>query len=630
MSQAETDILNDNERDNPADEEIRVALSLENPKSFFLFACAGSGKTGSLKKVLENLAAEIGGDLRRSGRKIAVIAYTNVACDEILRRVNNDVIFNVKTIHSFAWSLIEGRNYDIRKWLQEIRLPADLGEIEAKHAKGKPGTKAHQSRERLIVAKKKRLAELPSVHSFTYNPKGDNIGRDSLSHDEVISMTSRLLKSKETLQKIVLSKYPFILIDESQDTLRPFMEALFEFEKKYRGKMALGLFGDTMQRIYGHGLTDLADRIPEHWAKPVKVMNHRSRARIVELANSIRADADCRNQTPRSDRKGGHVRIFLATNKGTDRAIFEAFARNKMVEITSDPKWANPEDIKTLTIEWHMAASRLGFANLFEPLDRVDSFKTRFRDGTLPSMRLFSECILPICEAHQAEDSFALMSVLRDHSPLLSKAEILACDSKELSGFKRAKTAVSELLALFDDNAEPTCYQLFKVVATTGLFIIPEVLLPFCSEDFDLDKDWEPIGDEQVDAWAAALRAQISEVVKYRDYIRDDSQYGTHQGVKGLEFQRVMVIADDESMRFKGLASYEKLLGAKDKSKIDLENEDIGKETSLDRTRRLLYVTCTRAEESLAVVAYSDDPKSVAKFMIDKNWVHQSELVLMT
>lgn len=629
MSQTETDILNDNERDNPADEEIGAALSLENPKSFFLFAGAGSGKTGSLKKVLENLAADIGDDLRRSGQKIAVIAYTNVACDEILRRVNNDLIFDVKTIHSFAWSLIEGRNHDIRKWLQEIRLPADLGEIEAKHAKGKPGTKAHQSRERLIVAKKKRLAELPDVHIFTYNPKGDNIGRDSLNHDEVISITSEFLKSKETFQKIVLSKYPFILIDESQDTLRPFMEALFDFEKKYKGKTALGLFGDTMQRIYGHGLADLADRIPDDWAKPEKVMNHRSRARIVKFANSIRADADGRNQTPRSDREGGHVCIFLAANKGTDRASIEECARNKMAEITSDPKWSNPEDIKTLTIEWHMAASRLGFANLFEPLDRVDSFKTRFRDGTLTSMRLFSECILPICEAHQAEDPFALMGVLRAHSPLLSKAVISARDSNELSGLKRTKAAVSELLTLFEDKADPTCYQLLKVVATTGLFEIPEVFLPFCSEDFDLDKDWEPIGDEQVDAWSAALRAQISEVVKYRDYTRDVSQYGTHQGVKGLEFQRVMVIADDESMRFKGLASYEKLLGAKDKTKIDLENEAIGKETSLDRTRRLLYVTCTRAKESLAVVVYSNDPKSVAEFMTEKSWVAQSELVLM-
>lgn len=626
MSDAYIEFADDNDRDNPADEAIRTALSLDKPKSFFLFAGAGSGKTRSLKTVLESLADDIGDDLRRAGRKIAVITYTNVACDEILRRVNRDPIFDVKTIHSFAWSLIEGRNHDIRKWLIEVKLPTDLSKLEDEYARGRDGTKIQDKREKQIASKKKRIEELPNIPRFTYSPNGDNVGRDSLSHEEVIAMTSDFLTSKETLQKIVLSKYPFILIDESQDTLKPFMMALLEFEDAHQDKLALGLFGDTMQRIYGHGLADLVDRVPERWGKPAKVMNHRSRARIIDLANSIRADADERQQKPRSDRSGGYVRVFIAPNEGTDRARFEHGARTEMAKITSDAHWLAPSEIKTLTIERHMAATRLGFSGLFEPLDKVDRFQTSFREGTLASMRLFSERVLPVIDHHNSGNGFGLMATLRKHSPLLSKSTLSITQHDQSSGLAKVRSAVEDLTALFADDADPRCSDVLKSVAASGLFDIPEVLKPLSAVDFDPNEKFEPTGDDRIDAWTVALGTRFSEVSKYRDYVLDLSPYGTHQGVKGLEFPRVMVIADDGSTRFKGLASYEKLLGAKPKSKTDRENEADGKETAFDRTRRLLYVTCTRAEESLAIVVYSDDPKSVAGTMVSKGWVQSDEI----
>ena len=43
----------DNCLDDKVDEELLACLNLQNPKSFFLFAGAGSGKTRSLVKVLE-------------------------------------------------------------------------------------------------------------------------------------------------------------------------------------------------------------------------------------------------------------------------------------------------------------------------------------------------------------------------------------------------------------------------------------------------------------------------------------------------------------------------------------------------------------------------------------------------
>lgn len=104
--------------------------------------------------------------------------------------------------------------------------------------------------------------------------------------------------------------------------------------------------------------------------------------------------------------------------------------------------------------------------------------------------------------------------------------------------------------------------------------------------------------------------------------------FATHQGVKGLEFPRVMVILDDtESRGF--LFSYEKLFGAKKQTATDLKNEKEGKDTSNRRTARLFYVACTRAMESLAVVAYSDNPELVKNTALNNGWFSEDEIQII-
>jgi DNA helicase II / ATP-dependent DNA helicase PcrA len=56
----------------------------------------------------------------------------------------------------------------------------------------------------------------------------------------------------------------------------------------------------------------------------------------------------------------------------------------------------------------------------------------------------------------------------------------------------------------------------------------------------------------------------FSQVEDYARYISGASGFDTHQGVKGLEYPRVLVIIDDEDARG-FMLSYEKLLGVKAK-----------------------------------------------------------------
>lgn len=633
--------MTDATRDAGADATIRECLSLDQPRSFFLFAGAGSGKTRSLKEALEGLDTQTLTTLRKHSRKIAVITYTNAAADEITRRVKADPVFQVQTIHSFAWSLIEGRTADIRGWL-ESNLRTEIAEIQAAHAKGRAGTDAHDKREKKMASKTKRLERLAEIRAFTYAPEGDNFGRDALQHTEVIALAAHFLTESETFQNIVLARYPFILIDESQDTMKPLMEALLTFEARHRGSIVLGLLGDTMQRIYTDGLRDLDQRVGD-FAQPAKQMNHRSRKRIVDLANSIRRDDDGRQQRAREDKPGGTVRVFLAPSEGTDRATFEASTCVEMARVTGDPAWQNAEAIKTLTIERHMAAARLGFSELFEPLSKPDKLKDGFRDGTLPAMRLFTHRVLPLVTAQRNGDAFAAMAVLRDGSPLVDKRGIRTGRGGQATGLDAARAGLAALMTLFKDERDPSCAEVLAVMAEHRLFPIPDQLRPCLPDDSPMTQDMADILAELdlttpeatppaetaiTGAWTQALEAPFSQVAPYLAYVEDRSPYGTHQGVKGLEFPRVMVIADDAHTRFKGLASYETLFDVKRLSPASQKKADQGEETTIERTRRLLYVTCTRAEESLALVLYSEAPDAVRRFLISNKWMAEDEVVM--
>ncbi len=141
--------------DDHVEVEIAELLDLERPRSFFLFAGAGSGKTRSLVNALKHLGQRHRDALRLRGRRVAVITYTNAACDEIVRRIDSDPLFLVSTIHSFAWQQIQGLNSDIRKWLR-ADLQRDIAEIEEAERKGRAGTKASAARQAQIESNKGR------------------------------------------------------------------------------------------------------------------------------------------------------------------------------------------------------------------------------------------------------------------------------------------------------------------------------------------------------------------------------------------------------------------------------------------------------------------------------------------
>ena len=201
----------DDQFDAEADETILGCLNLEKPRSFFVYAGAGSGKTRSLVEAIRAVCREQGRRLTLTGQKIGVITYTNAACDEIKQRLEFDPRVEVSTIHAFAWSLIAGYDTDIRQWIA-ARLLRDVAELEEVQAKGRAGSKAAADRAHSIESKLRRHAGLDAITRFVYSPTGDNRTRDALSHAEVIAMTADFLESKPGLRRLLVTRFPICLL----------------------------------------------------------------------------------------------------------------------------------------------------------------------------------------------------------------------------------------------------------------------------------------------------------------------------------------------------------------------------------------------------------------------------------
>jgi DNA helicase-2/ATP-dependent DNA helicase PcrA len=620
-----TDAVDNDLVDAAADQMIGQCLDLTAPRSFFLYAGAGSGKTRSLVSAIRDLCERQGRDLSLTGRKIAIITYTNAACDEIVQRLEFDPRIDVSTIHAFAWSMLRGYDTDIRTWL-DANLLAEIAELEEKQAKGRAG-KATIERAQSIESKTRRRESLGEIVRFVYSPTGDNRTRDSLNHAEVIAMTAAFLKEKQGLRRLLIARYPILLIDESQDTARRLMDALLDVQAAFPEEFCLGLFGDTMQRIYADGKVGLAEAIPENWARPIKVMNHRCPRRVVTLINKIRLDDDGQEQKWRSDAPEGIVRLFVASEAIPNKAEVEAAAATRMVELTGDEGWQPGEGkIKTLALEHMMSARRFGFEQFFGSLYGYEAMRTGLLDGTGRGIGFFTREVLRLATALAAGDRFAIAAAVRQTSPLLDRQRLADAGERQHEELARAKVACDGLQALLFTENPPTLRAVLRYVAETNLFEIPEVLQPFVPEGpADGAAELEDDANTEAGAWRRALDAPFPEIEKYDRYVHGVSQFDTHQGVKGREFPRVMVVISDEEARG-FLFSYDKLIGTKAKSKTDLENEAAGNDTSIARTRRLFYVTCSRAEESLAIVYYSDNPDAARAALLERGWFGENEI----
>ncbi len=601
--------------DNEVKEQLISCISSEKRNSFFLFAGAGSGKTYTLVELLKNIRELWGKKLAMENRKVAVITYTNAATDEIRSRGNFGTLFHISTIHSFLWDIIQPYQKEIK------RLYLEYMDIDIKNLSDRQKTTANKktktylkNADRLERLQERRNAKA-KIDKFVYNPNGDNLQANSLNHQDVINIGNDMICQHPLLRQILSQQYPFILIDESQDTKGKLVDAFFKIQQECPKNFTLGFIGDIKQRIYMDGKENIKGAIPKTWLQPQKQMNYRCDRRIIELANKIAEGIDGSKQVPRKTAKEGFVHLFLIPTD-VDKIKTEQEVCDEMNRITGDEGWnVEKQNVEILTLEHRMAATRLGFEKLHDIFNGCKRYQMSYLQGTMPEMSIFSNAILPLFELIKEGKNFEILDIFKRNSPLM--------ESVPKTDYVKRLHEIKEKIEILKeyDIEKVTAKAIMEFVKDNNLFRIPDLI-------DDALEERETEDDETVLAWESALNLTLFEYKAYDDYVNDRTMYATHQGVKGLEFSRVLVLIDDKDAKGK-LFNYERLFEVEPLSKTDEKNIEEGRETSIDRTLRLLYVTCTRAKHSLALLMYTANPEKAKATALAKGWFNNDEISIM-
>ena len=212
-------------------------------------------------------------------------------------------------------------------------------------------------------------------------------------------------------------------------------------------------------------------------------------------------------------------------------------------------------------------------------------------------------------------DGIGVLNLLKKKSPLLEAVP----DRDYPEMLAKIRNVLDELRS--SNLEEMKVSEIIEFVQRNMLFAIPDHLtLALNSKEEEVDKD-----DKESLAWVRALQLPLRQFKAYDDYVHERTPYATHQGVKGLEFPRVLVLIDEEAAKG-NMFSYEKLFNVTPLSQTDIKNKEMGKENSIDRTSRLFYVTCTRAKESLAILMYTSNTERAKQTAIHNGWFGKNEI----
>ncbi|WP_312869923.1 UvrD-helicase domain-containing protein [Jiella pacifica] len=608
--------------DTQADIDLRQCLESQPPTSFNMVAGAGSGKTTSLIKGLASILAIHGKRLRLRRQRVACITYTEIAAGEIWADVGSNPLVHVSTIHSFLWSLARGFQQDIAAWVAN-RIDERLRELQHDAANFGPRVqqKTRDKNAREITRYQQQREAITQVRSFTYGT-GSDYAKGILGHDDIIKMASQLMIQRRLFRTLVAQQFPFVFVDESQDTFPIIVEAFMAVQQQERARFCLGFFGDPMQRIYPTGIGTVPK--PDDWRAIPKPENFRSPTSILNLANAIRRDGDDLVQIGgRKEKNGeqevsvvGTARLFvLPTDAHRDERV--AQVRAWIANANDDELWQpalKNDQVKMLVIVHRMAAKRLGFGDLYAALNdkAPEAFKNGFLDASAWPLRPLVSLLLPLADAVREGRDFDTMRLLRLHSPLLAKANLQGVNIAER--LKELQVVSNQVDELMGSQSQATIRDVLTLAKESRLVEFDPRLSAYLEDvaanesetDENLDEGEEGLSSE-IRSMAAFLACPANQLRPYQAYVNEESPFSTQQGVKGAEFDRVLVVLDDDEgthVQF----SYEKYLGLKELSARDRKVLQEGGETSVERTRRLFYVCCTRARQDLVVVLFVPDP----------------------
>jgi len=374
---------------------------VDNYENVVFNAGAGSGKTYALTECLKYIIKKHGDKLIHNNQKIMCITYTNVATDEIKERLGNSDLVVVSTIHERLWSLIKEYRKEllkihVDKLNEEIQdLQFDLNDNQeikqynvyreltaeskadfqsvaitnkkvfyeyydkpAKEFKLGIGDVFSQYSDMLknVANFKKIVNTIYRIENYNYcleqiiikNPKYDKVRYEDkynddilhrmiISHDTLLEYASKIVSAYDLLKRTIHDSYPYILIDEYQDTNKCVVEIMRDIDNHaidIDRDLFIGYFGDSAQNIYEEGVGSGLGDIHSDLIDITKQFNRRSHSEIIDVINNIRNDK-VKQKSIFDDCTGGSVKFYTGLDEEKHQFIDKY---NNEWEINSDNK----------------------------------------------------------------------------------------------------------------------------------------------------------------------------------------------------------------------------------------------------------------------------------------------------
>lgn len=604
-------------RDTNADIEIRGCLDSE--QSFSVIAGAGSGKTTSLVTALRHLRKEKGKEFRRDDRKIACITYTNRAVDVISDRLDWDCLFLVSTLHTFLWGEVKRFTPNIREALREHVIPKHI-EKKQRDDNGGQSKKAIAAREKIALLQAD-LENLNNVEKFDYNDTNfSNYKEGQLNHDDIIDVAAYLIQENEILRRIMGQKYPYILVDEAQDTFSNVVEALNKLCGN-KGLPVVGYFGDPMQQIYEKRAGDFAG--PENSALITKEENFRCSCKVINLLNAFRTDVE---QVPAGKNAGVEGSVFILLVAAEEPAgERRRYSEDQIVRVSDCFEeallkwdWDGRDDVKHLFLVHQMIARRGGFPELQKLFTgKFASTKAQedYQNGNHFLIKPFVNSICLLVKAHREGDLRKVVDILRNTSPAFDPKGVN--DRRTLGEMKQL--ALENINGLSELWGTGSIGDILMYCRTNNLCKISDRLSEHLdraprAEEYNKEQHSDDKGDWLSDAF---LSMTATEIEAFVDFFSENTPFSTQHGVKGEEYKDVLVVFDDTEAAWNNY-SFTKTLTPNTSGNPT--------EGQYERSRKLAYVCFSRAEENLRILLFTPDPEAAKNELIENNLFEESQI----
>ncbi|MGV6850805.1 MAG: UvrD-helicase domain-containing protein [bacterium] len=607
--------------DTETDINLRHRLDSSESRHFIMVAGAGSGKTTSLVKALDYIKQSQEKVFRNSGRKIACITFTEVAVGEIFDDIGSDPLFHVSTIHSFLWAVVKPFQNDIRQWVitrLHQKIEEERGRIARPRTRQATKTKALDNIEHYQC----QLESIHTVKRFRYGTGSDYLN-GVLGHTDILCIGAELITQSSLMRSLLVRRFPVIFIDESQDTDPEFVNALRLVAREVQQGFCLGFFGDPVQKIYMQGAGVIP--VEDGWKIFNKPENFRCSQAVLKVINRIRRYADGLIQTRGRSIEGTARVVIVPSDDYRQENLHKV--RLWLAEQDSDNKWVAEEEyeraFRMLVLVHRIAASSLGFSTLYSALNdkAPENLKSGLVDGTAWVLRPFLNYILPLVLARNEGYEFVVMRLLRKHCPMLSEDALSSTNAGEILG--QLQHDIMGLVDMLEPNSDAQIGDIVSFLHDRQLFAYDDRYLELIESYRNSEPVVRPFSHNAI---LRFMQCPSKELWGYRKYIEKLSPFATQQGIKGAEFDKVLVVTDDAERALPGY-SYGKYFGVIPLSPTDEKNIEEGNDSVIDRTMRLFYVCCSRALSDLAVVIFTGDVERMRlaierKRFFDRNSVY--------